>query len=257
MKYTPKIKLLYPLIFITFLSSCVSQKKLIYLQNKDLATKNEFVNERSEDYKVQPGDNLYIKISSLDERTALLFNSTDPRYSQSQNDVGVYLNSYTIADDGTIDFPLAGKVHIQNLTIEGVKEKIDVVLKEYLKETLIIVKLINFNITMIGEIKRPGQYKVYQDQINIFEAIAMAGDLGDFADRGRVKLIRQNKKGYSVQELDLTDQNILESNYFYLMPNDVIYIEPLKGKQFTFANFPYAIVFSAISTLILMLNYIK
>ncbi len=248
--------ILFPIILI-ILSSCVPQKKLIYLQNKELATKNEFLNERSEDYTVQPGDNLYIKITSIDEKTTMLFNSTDPRYSQNQNDIAVYLNSYTIAEDGCIDFPLTGKINIQNQTIEEVKNSIYNVLDDYLKETLIIVKLINFNITLLGEIERPGQYKVYQDKINLFEAIAMAGDLGDFANRAKVKLIRQTKTGTEIHQLDLTNQEILESDYYYLMPNDVIYVEPLKGKQFTFANFPYTVVFSAISTLILMLNYIK
>ena len=97
MKQVKKINLILPIILVIILSSCVPQKKLIYLQNKEEATsKNEFVNERNEDYKVQPGDNLYIKISSIDEKTAMLFNSTDPRYSQSQNDIGVYLNSYDV-----------------------------------------------------------------------------------------------------------------------------------------------------------------
>lgn len=240
------------------LSSCVPQKKLIYLQNKQRAiSKNEFVNDRIENYKVQPGDNLYIKISSFDEKTAMLFNSTDNRYGQNVNEIGIYLNSYTIAEDGTIDFPLTGKILLQNLTIEQVKVEINKVLKDYLKETMIIVKLINFNITLLGEVKNPGQYKVYQDKINLFEAIAMANDLGDFANRRKIKLIRQSKKGSKIHMLNLTDQNILESDYFYLMPNDIIYVEPLRGKQFTFANFPYSVIFSGISTLILLLNFTK
>ncbi len=258
MKQVRKINLFFPIILVIILSSCVSQKKLIYLQNKEKATaKNEFINERNEDYKVQPGDNLYIKITSIDEKTAMLFNSTDPRYSSGMNDIGVYLNSYTVADDGSIDFPLTGKIQIQNLTIEEVKGEIKKVLDEYLKETMIIVKLINFNITMLGEIKNPGQYKIYQDKINLFEAIAMAGDLGDFSNRNKIKLIRQSKQGAIIHELDLTNQNILESDFFYLMPNDVIYIEPLKGKQFTFANFPYSLVFSAVSTTLLLINFFK
>jgi polysaccharide export outer membrane protein len=200
---------------------------------------------------------MWVKITSFHEKTAMLFNSSNSKYSQNLNDIGVYLNSYTVADDGNIDFPLTGKIQIQNLTIEKVKEKINKILDEYLKETMIIVKLINFNITMLGEIKKPGQYKIYQDKINLFEAIAMAGDLSDFANRNKIKLIRQSKQGAVIHKLDITDQNIMESDFFYLMPNDVIYIEPLKGKQFAFANFPYSIMFSAITTLILMLNYIK
>lgn len=257
MKHINKFKIIVP-ILLFILSSCVSQKKLIYLQNKDESTvKNEFVNERNEDYKVQVGDNLYIKINAIDDRTEMLFNSTENRYSQNQSDIGLYLNSYTVDKKGGIDFPLAGAVAVQNLTIEEIKAKIQEILNIYLKETLITVKLVNFNITMIGEISRPGQYKVYQDRINLFEALAMAGDLDDFANREQIKLIRQTKKGTQIHQLDLTDQDFLESDYYYLMPNDVIYVEPLKGKQFAFANFPYTVVFSGISTLILLLSFIK
>lgn len=254
MKYINKFKIIVP-ILLFLLSSCVSQKKLIYLQNKEFADKDEFVNERNEDYKVQIGDNLFIKINSLDDKTEMLFNST--RGNLNITDLSLYINSYTVDDNGCIDFPLAGQIDVQNLSIEEVKVEIQKVMDEYLKETLILVRLINFNITMIGEIARPGQYKIYQDKINIFEAFAMAGDLDDFANRERIKLIRQTKKGTRIHELDLTNQDFLESDYYYLMPNDVIYVEPLKGKQFTFANFPYTVVFSGISTLILLLSYIK
>ncbi len=110
---------------------------------------------------------------------------------------------------------------------------------------------------MLGEVRRPGEYRVYQDELNVFEAMSMAGDLTDFANRNEVKLVRQTKQGSEIIDIDLTDQNFLTSDYFYLMPNDIIYVEPLKGKQFTFANFPYAIIFSAISTTLLLINYFK
>jgi len=110
---------------------------------------------------------------------------------------------------------------------------------------------------MLGEVRRPGEYKIYQDEINIFEALSLAGDLGDFADRKNIVLVRQTKTGSNLYRLDLTNSNILESDYFYLVPNDIIYVEPLKGKQFTFANFPYAVIFSAISTTLLLINFFK
>ena len=227
---------------------------MIYLQNKKGATaKNEFVNERKEDYKVQPGDNLYINITSIDEKTTAVFNKN----SGTMSGIGAYLNSYTIGDDGTIDFPLTGKIQIHNLTIEEVKGEIQNVMNEYLKETIIIVKLLNFNITMLGEVNTPGQYKVYQDKINLFEALAMASDLADFANRNKVKLIRQSKKGAIIHALDLTDQNILESDFYYLMPNDIIYVEPLKGKQFAFTNFPYAMINFLLKTWMNLTTYIR
>lgn len=252
-------KLLILTVSILILSSCISQKKLRYLQNKSGSEANtEFINERNVDYKVQPGDNLYIKISSIDERTSMLFNNVDQRYANNiGNDVAVYLNSYTVNEEGYVEFPLVGKVKVNDLTIEQIKAKIKDFLSEYLKESLVIVKLVNFNITLLGEVKSPGEYKIYQDKINIFEAISFAGDLTDFADRNKLSLIRQTKAGAKIHRLDLTDARILESDYYYLMPNDILYVEPVKGKQFTFANFPYSLVFSAISTTLLLINFFK
>jgi polysaccharide biosynthesis/export protein len=130
-------------------------------------------------------------------------------------------------------------------------------LNEYILQSVVIVKLVNFYVTMLGEVQRPGEYKIYQDELNIFEAISMAGDLTDFANRSQIKLIRQTKQGSEVIDIDLTQRQILASDHYFLMPNDILYVEPLKGKQFTFANFPYAIIFSAISTTLLLVNYFK
>lgn len=259
MKYINNFKLIIP-IFLILLSSCVSQKKLIYLQNKDESTiKNEFVNERNEEYKVQVGDNLYIKIRSINEDVSQLFNINGSAggLSGNVNSTNIYLDSYVVDNDGNVFFPFIGKVQVKNLVVEDIQNKIKSALSEYLKETNVIVKLVNFNITLLGEVRDPGQYKVYQKKINLLEAIAMAGDLSDFANRNEIQIIRQTKQGSKILKLDLTDQNILESELFYLMPNDMIYVTPLKGKQFAFANFPYGLVFSTLSTVLLLINFFQ
>ncbi len=110
---------------------------------------------------------------------------------------------------------------------------------------------------MLGEVKNPGQYKIYQDNINIFEAVSMANDLTDFANRNKVAIIRQTKTGSEVIFIDMTKRDFLLSDYFYLKPNDIVYVQPLRGKQFTFANFPYGVVFGFISTTILLLSYLN
>lgn len=258
MKYINNFKLIIP-IFLLLLSSCVSQKKLIYLQNKDKSTiKNEFINERNEYYKVQPGDNLFIQISSFNPNASGVFSTSQGTNITTNNtDAGIYLNSYTVTKEGAITFPIIGTVMVKDLAVEEIKGTIKTLLDEYIKEAMVTVKLVNFNVTLLGEIRRPGQYKVYQGKINLLEAIAMAGDLKDFGNRHNIKLIRQSKKGSVIRELDITNQDFLESEFLFLMPNDIIYIEPLKGKQFAFANFPYGIVFSSISTLVLLLSFIK
>ncbi len=246
------------LISILF-SSCVPQKKMLYMQVKNASdSAKSFQNERKIDYRVQPGDNLYIRIVSADEKMNVLLNRISSQYSNNiTSDASVYLNSYMVSESGDVDFPMVGKIPVKGKTVEEIRGLLQVKVNEYLKQATIIVKLVNFNITLLGEVRRPGQYKIYQTNINIFEAVSMAGDLTDFANRSKVGIIRQTKEGSEVHYLDMTKRDVLSSNYFFLKPNDIVYIEPVKGKQFTFAQFPYAVVFTAISSTILLLNYLK
>lgn len=246
-------------LFILIFASCVPQKKIKYLQKlQEEDTSNLYVNKRPLDYKIQPNDNLYIRIFSLDEKTYLFFNMvSSSSQNQYANDASIYLNSYSVDKNGFIDFPILGKVYVKDLTSDQVRDALQTGVNEYLTETMVIVKMVNFNITMLGEVHRPGQMKIYQDEINIFEAISMAGDLTDYANRKKIALIRQTGSGSKVIYLDLNQADIITSEYYYLMPNDIIYASPLGIKQWGFAAFPYALVFSAISTALLLINYFK
>jgi polysaccharide export outer membrane protein len=252
------LKSIFWLVIISIIaSSCVPQKKMLYLQVKDDAdTMTSFLNEKSIEYRTQPGDNLFIKVVSLDEKVSLLLNPSGT-YNYMTTDAAIYLNSYSVDERGYLDFPLTGKILVKNLTVEEIKIKLVEALNVYLKEFVIIVRMVNFNVTILGEVHRPGPYKVYQNRINIFEAISMAGDMTDFANREKIAIVRQTKSGSKVIYLDMTKRDILESDYFYLRPNDILYVIPVKGKQFTFAAFPYGVVFSAISTAFLVVNYFK
>jgi len=248
------------LLMALVLSSCVSQKKIKYLQKKQVEdTTSLYFNKRSVNYKIQPKDNIYIRIFSLDEKTFMFFNkqSSGGGYNDYANDASIYLNSYSVTTEGYIDFPIVGQVYVKDLTVEQVKNVLQQLINEYLNETTVVVKMVNFNITIVGEVARPGQYKIYQDEITIFEAFSMAGDLTDFANRNKIALIRGIKGGSKVYYLDLTSDKILTSEFYYLMPGDIIYISPLKIKQWGFSAFPYAVVFTGISTALLLINYFK
>jgi len=242
------------------LSSCVPLKKTAYLRVADDAdTVKTFVNERKIDYRIQPGDNLYIRVVTLDATTTTLLNplSMSGSGGAMTNDAGVYLQSYTVNEAGYLDFPMVGELFVRNMNVEEVKEALTEKLREYLKELQVIVKLVNFNIILLGEVQRPGQYKVYQTDINLFEAISMASDMTDFANAQRVSIIRQTKTGTQVATIDMTKRSVLSSEYYYLKPNDIVYVRPVRGKQFTFAQFPYGVVFGFISSTILLLNYFQ
>jgi polysaccharide biosynthesis/export protein len=254
------------LIFFTILaylfSSCVSQKKIKYLQQKQKEDTNTYFEmNRTADYKIQAKDNLYIRISSLDERTNSLFNSMSGASSMTgggyYQDAGIYLSSYTVSDEGYIEFPILGKVYIKELTVEQTKNLLQQLVNEYIKEAVVIVKMVNFKVTILGEARNPGSLTIYQNKINVFEAIAMAGDLSDFANRNKVTLVRQVKGGSKIYYMDLTSNKLLSSELYYLSPNDILYISPLRVKQYGFATFPYALVFSSITLLLTLLTFFQ
>lgn len=240
-------------------SSCIPQRKMLYLQVKnETDTLTTFKNERKIEYRVQSGDNLYIRVVTPDENSTLLLNPLSSGVTNNiSNDASVYLNSFNISATGYLDFPMVGEVNVKNLTTNEIRDLLKSKLKTYLTQFIVIVKLVNFNITMLGEVNNPGQYKIYQDNINIFEAVSMARDLTDFANRNKVAIIRQTKTGSEVVYVDMTKRDLLASSYYYLKPNDIVYVQPVRGKQFTFANFPYGIVFGFISSTVLLLSYIK
>jgi polysaccharide biosynthesis/export protein len=249
----------YLTLLMLVFASCVPQKKIKYLQKlQEEDTSNLYVNKRPLDYKIQPNDNLYIRVFSLDEKTYLFFNMVNNTSQNSYtNQASIYLNSYSVDKQGYIDFPIIGQVFVKDLTVEEVRDRLQTAVDEYLTETMVVVKMVNFNITMLGEVRRPGQLEIYQDEINIFEALSMAGDLTDFANRKKIALVRQTKEGSKVVYLNLNSAEIMSSEYYYMMPNDIVYASPLGVKQWGFATFPYALVFSAISTALLLINYFK
>ena len=237
------------LLLAVLFASCVPQKKMLYLKEVQMASENQsinYVNERAVNYRLQPGDNLYIRfVNILDERSAVLLNSSVTQSYTS--DASIYLQSYTLDEEGCIEMPLVGKIELQNLTVDEAKDKLQTELDKYINQTTIIVKLSNFNLTVLGEVNRPGMYKVYQSQINLFEAISLAGNMTQFAKNDQVKIIRQTDNGSEILTVDMGSADILASPHYYLKPNDIIYVEPLKIKQWGFTTFPYSTVISILS----------
>lgn len=255
------------LMVVVMFSSCVSQKKILYLQNEQMLNDSvfmsiEYENERVFDYKVQPGDNLYIRIASLDEKFAAYFNFMNQgsymnsSTTYSSGNPSIYLNGYTVGSDGNIDLPFAGNVYVKDLTVDEIQIEVQQIMNEYLKEAVVYVKLGVFNLTILGEVLRPGQYQIYQSDINIFQAMALAGNATDFANKSNIKIIHQTPKGSQITRINLNDADILSSPDYYLKPNDIIYVEPLKTKQFGFTSVPYGTIISAVSLLITCFTFV-
>ena len=253
---------LIPILFLILLvSSCISMKRMKYLQPVDDKGKQsaQVFNTPDVKYVVQTGDNLYIRVSTLDEKTSNLFNSASggSSYGQSYSDLSVYLSSYTVSDSGFITFPLAGKIQVAGNDEEQIVTLVQREVDKYLRDTKVIVKLINFKIAVLGEVKNPGQFTVYQNGISIFEVLALAGDLSNYANRSQVQLIRKTATGNELHYLDLTSKDIINSPYYMLKPNDILYVAPLNSRNFAFDQFPYAIIFGIISSTLLLMTYFK
>ena len=263
MKYFNRITKLgiFTLVLTMMFASCVPQKKMIYLKDAEMAAANiskEYVNDRSVNYKLQPGDNLFIRVlNTIDERSASAISGEYTSRNYMTSDASIYLQSYTLDEEGCIEMPLTGKIELKNLTIDEAKEKLQTELAKYVNQTTLIVKLSNFNLTVLGEVTRPGMYKVYQSQINLFEAISMAGNMTNFAKNSEVRIIRQTDNGSEVVTVDMGQADILSSPYYYLKPNDIIYVEPLKIKQWGFTAFPYSTVISVISLGVTLVTLVR
>ena len=236
-------------LFAVVFASCVPQKKMLYLKEAQMATENvseEYINERTVNYKLQPGDNLYIHvINTIDERSAASINGDVRGYLSS--DANIYLQTTTIDKDGCVEMPLVGKIEVKNLTVDEAKNKLQTAINTYINGSMLVVKLASFNLTLLGEVSRPGMYKVYQSEINLFEAISLAGNMTNFAKKDEVKIVRQTDNGSEIIVVDMGKADILSSPYYYLKPNDIIYVEPLKIKQWGFTTFPYSTVFSIVT----------
>ena len=243
-----KIGLIAALFAVAF-ASCVPQKKMLYLKDAEMVADNiskEYVNDRTVDYRLQPGDNLYIHVvNTIDERSAASINGDVRGYLSS--DANIYLQTTTIDKEGCVEMPLVGKIEVKNLTVDEAKNKLQTAIDTYINGSMLVVKLASFNVTLLGEVSKPGMYKVYQSRINLFEAISLAGNMTNFAKKSDVKIIRQTNNGSEIVTVDMGQADVLSSPYYYLKPNDIIYVEPLKIKQWGFTAFPYSTVFSIVT----------
>jgi polysaccharide biosynthesis/export protein len=256
------IKLFYLAIIGLAVISCVPQSKMKYLQDKegDTTHRSQFQNPKP-DYKLKPGDYLHIRIMSLDEKSNQIFASVVATGGATGNtnttDQELYLKSYMVNDSGYINFPLLGTVYANGQTIAEIEKTLTNSVSEIVQGASVVVKLVLYNITVLGEVKSPGKFTIYNNRVNVFEAFALAGDLTAFANRSKVQVIRSEGDKNNIIILDLINKDILSSPDYYLQPNDIVYIEPLKEKSFAFETFPYTLVYSTIGLVLVILTFFK
>jgi polysaccharide export outer membrane protein len=249
------------LVLVLAGSSCVRNRDYIYLQNpseqaywetsplRGQRLKNAKENMRMrdssaylpyqnpEDYLIQMNDILRVDIKSFDEKANQLFNAFNSQNIQMGGILAqgggdpFFMFGYSVDDSGYLELPVLGKIPLVGLTVLQAQNRVQKEVDRYFTEAFVKISLGGIRFSVMGEVLRPGKYAVMQNRLSLLEAVATAGDLKPDANRRRVQLIRQYPGGSRVVVLDLTDQNLLKSPYYFVRPNDVIYVAPLRVRE--------------------------
>ena len=254
-------------LVLAFFSSCGSVKNIAYIQNSDSVNYDR--SQYLYDAKIMPKDELTISVNTTNPEVSLPFNLLmQNAYQQGRtlSTTGGTLMPYLVDTEGCINFPIIGRLQVAGLTKRQCERMIQDKIRPYLAESenpIVTVRMSSYSISVLGEVARPGSYMVSREEINVLEALAQAGDLTIYGVRDRVKLIRKNASGRKeIHTLNLNDANIVNSPYFYLQQNDIVYVEPNKVKaQNSSVGSMTTLWFSATSILIsltsLLYNILK
>ncbi|MDZ7608173.1 MAG: polysaccharide biosynthesis/export family protein [Cyclobacteriaceae bacterium] len=262
------IRQLAILFLASLIFSCVSNKKVLYLQTEETDLYGPAIPDsilRVHDilpfeYKLQHEDVLSIQISSLTPAEYDFFSQGLP---QNQMNMGASMSGgalfgYLIDKNGEIEFPVVGKLKFAGLNIYEAEEKVRVIAEEYLEEPVVKVRLLNFRYTVVGEIASRGRtVNTYNNRLSMMEAIGLAGGMGELADLQNVKVVRQVENKASVYYVNLLDEKFIESPYYYVHPNDIIVVPPLKQRPFRmYFGQNLSLIISSLSLLLLVISLI-
>jgi len=233
------------IIFLVFAVSCVPTSKLSYFNDID-TVEEPLVNPKIQK-TIMPFDRLYIRILSIDPQIRQIFDiPEEARYSASSTSIIGYL----VDEAGDINFPFTGKINVVGLTTSDAGAKIQSALNEYVPNTSILVNFIDNRISVMGEVQQQGVYSFSQDKLNIYEALALGGGITRYGNRKNVVLIRQEGEKIMHYRLNLADSRIATREVYYVLPNDVVVVEPLKSISSSYQNITYQTILSSVTTLI-------
>lgn len=220
------------------LTSCVSRKQLIYLQDNEQESNKMLKAVLSPEYRLQTNDIITLNIKAIDPELVAIFNPSNINQNnnnQSRREQDAYYDGFTVDSHGNIRIPIIGELNVMGFTLDEVRLKIEKeLLDNYFKKEaniFVTVKMAGLRFTINGEIASPGTKTMYQERVTVLEAIANAGDITLVGDRKNVTIIRQYPYGTEMHDIDLTDRKAIESPYFYLQPNDYVYVKPLAQKS--------------------------
>lgn len=222
----------------------LTQQQSFSVPNTDTLTNHTVIKEN---YR------LFISFNGLNFSHYQAFNNVNS--NGNINNISLYLNSYLVDSKGNIAVPVLGKIYVGGLTIEKAEQEIQNRTNEYFKDVQVAVRLLNFEISMLGEVKAPNQYLFYKEKINIVEALSRAGGLTSTADLSKIIVLRKKEGFTESYVLDLTDKNEIATEGYWLEPNDIVYVKPLKIKALQVNATSISILLSGITTMLLFLTY--
>jgi len=258
-----KYLLLFVLGIALIFSSCTSQKKLAYF-NEVTASSADKINSQFKslhEAKIVVGDMLAITISGLDPEAVAPFNLPLVSYASpgtAQLYAAPSLQSYLVDVKGNINFPVVGELKLEGLTKSAAIELIKDKLKPYLKDPIVNIQFMNYNVTVLGEVLQPGKYSIPNERVTVLDALSLAGDMTVYGKRENILITRENNGKLEFARLNLNSDEIFTSPYFYLQQNDVVYVEPNTVKSISSQNIPlYLSSLSTLATLVTLIYSIS
>ena len=232
--------------------SCVPVEKVSYFNDIN-EIEEPIANPRTQKV-IMPFDRLYIKVISIDMPTNQIFNSTDEMRTASYGTSSGLLG-YLVDEQGNVNFPFVGNINVASLTTSQAADKIQKALSDYVANTSVIVKFVDNQLTVMGEVNRQGVYPFIQDKLNIYEAIGLGGGITRYGNRKSVIVIRHIDGKIMHYRLNLSDSKIASKDYYYILPNDVVVVEPLKDISTSYQNITYTTILASISTALAILLF--
>lgn len=240
------------------LGACVGSRTVNYLNDPSLTpgASKLFENHKFE-YRLQVNDVLSIRVLGLDEQTHRFFNVESQSGGAMVSDAALYVNGFSVDKTGMVQLPQIGKVKLQGLTVGEAQELVQRKINEYFTNATVIMKMVNWRVSVLGNVGRPGTYMVYNNQITILDALSMAGGPNEYADKTHVTLMRQSDRGVQALYVDLSSTEVLRSEYYYLLPNDVVYVPTLRARPGRMNLEILSVILATLSTAAVVFTVVK
>ena len=250
---------------LIFLASCVPNRNVLFLQKNDVNKKNlpkdTILRTYAIDtfqYKIQPNDIVSIRFESLTPKELDFFSQNNTVGGTNVGLGNALLIGELVDEKGEVPFPVVGKVKVSELTVFEVQEKLQKLANAYIESPTVKVRLLNYRITLLGEVNKEGVILLTNNRASMLEAIGLAGGLTDLADRRDIKLIRQVGGRTEVQYINLLDENFMRSPYYYVYQNDILIVPPLRQRTFRkYFGENFSIILSSVSILLLTITLLK